>query len=89
MTLKFDDCSSCKFKRTRTCNDCDFGEFYENREEGRELSFDNDDMAFMRAEKSLTTDDDEPDFNPDDYIRHYEEIEADIEEFDDDDEDPI
>jgi hypothetical protein len=86
MALKFDDCSSCKFRRTRTCGYCDFGEFYENEEEGRELSFDDEDAAFNRADNSLTTDDDEPFHNPDDYVHQLDTFESE-EEIEDDDED--
>lgn len=69
--LKFEDCGTCRNRRRAwICRDCDFGEFYEDAEiapldfsEGRILA---------RADKSLVTDDDEPDMNPDDLIERIE-----------------
>ena len=69
--LKFDDCVSCRHKRTRICRGCDFGEFFEDIDSVQELSFD-EDAAFARTNKSLVTADDEPDANPDDMIRRVE-----------------
>ena len=86
--FKFDDCKTCihrgghNRKQPSTCRDCDFGEFYENEEEATELSFDNDNQAFNRADKSLTTDDDEPYHNPDDYIHQIDQNDDDPEEYD-------
>ena len=63
---KFDDCAGCRFRRRRDiCNECDYGEQFED-EDTEELDFNKN--SFRRVGKSLTTDDDEPNFNPDDFF---------------------
>ena len=75
---KFDDCVDCRFRRRKDiCNQCDYGEQFEDKD-AEELDFDRDN--FRRVSKPLTTDDDEPKFNPDDF---FEKLEA---EQDNDDE---
>ena len=63
---KFDDCVDCRFRRRKDiCAECDYGEQFEDQD-AEELDFDKN--SFRRAGKSLTTDDDEPKFNPDDFF---------------------
>lgn len=85
---KFDDCVDCRWKRRPAiCSDCDYGEQFEDISGYQELRF--DDSAFARADKSLTTDDDEPNFNPDDFVTRIgenEEDQADLNEDKNDDE---
>ena len=80
---KFDDCKDCRFKRKPdVCNLCDYGEQFEPKEVA-ELSFKDEEM-FARANKPLTNDADEPDFNPDDLIRQIEENDEEEDLIDDD-----
>ena len=73
MQYKFEDCSSCRFRRRPDiCNDCDCGEYFEDASIPA-LRFDNDAINYARADKSLTTDEDEPNFNPDDLIERLDE----------------
>ena len=81
---KFDDCSDCRFRRKpMICRECDSGEQFESADVA-ELRFDNDSHSFNRASKQLVTDDDEPDFNPDDLLDRLDS--EDDEENNDDDE---
>ena len=70
---KFDDCKTCRFRPRRgrpspICDECDCGEMYEDASISS-LRFDDAPTGFDRANKSLVTDDDEPNFNPDDLIQ--------------------
>ena len=70
---KFDDCNTCRFRRRKNiCRDCDFGEYFEDAESFPELDF-SAESSFSRSNKSLVTEDDEPNFNPDDLISTLEE----------------
>lgn len=69
---KFEDCAECRFRRSkRHCRDCDSGEFFEEQEVD-ELDF-SDHSAFSRSNKSLVTIDDEPYYNPDDFVSKFED----------------
>ena len=68
---KFDDCYMCRFRRKKhICRDCDYGEQFED-EDVQELDF-SVERSFDRSGKSLVTDDDEPNHNPDDLIDRYD-----------------
>lgn len=66
---KFEDCYMCRWRKNRRyCRECDFGEFFEDKSIEQELRFDDDEDNYRRAQNSLTTDDDEPYHNPDDFL---------------------
>ena len=74
----------CVYRRTSRrlnspCHSCDFGEFFQNEEENRELSFE-EEQSFDMARVPLTTDDDEPYYNPDDMISRIHQSEEDQDE---------
>ena len=83
MAYKFDDCAMCRFKRKpHICRDCDYGEQFEDAEV-QELRFDND--GFVRTNHPLVSEDDEPEFNPDDLFERFDAEQEEQEEENEDD----